>query len=131
MLKRNLCKKCKIKKYCCYQSVLAAGESGKMYSIILKNQPCKFLDTKTSLCLSYKNRFKLNPYCLTVKEGIKQNAFHKDCLYIKAKKHYRGNPLPRIDYVPDDVLEHIKLRIKEVEEMNPSEFRRKFLPLIL
>lgn len=68
---KNLCKKCKIRKYCCYQSVLAPSASGKMYNIILKNHPCKFLNPETSLCMVYENRFKLNPYCLTIKEAIK------------------------------------------------------------
>lgn len=128
----NLCKNCKdnIKKYCCYNSVIVIGESGKKYNIIIKTKPCKYLDIETLECLVYENRFKLNPYCLSIKEAIRQNALQKECLYVKDNKNYKGG-ITKIDYIPDDVPKHILLKLQAMEQMSPEEFRRMFLPLIL
>jgi len=132
MTKKNLCNDCKpeIKKYCCYNSVVVVGESGQKYNVIIKTKPCKFLDTETLKCLVYENRFKLNPYCLSVKEAIRQKAFQKDCLYVKNNESYKDG-ITKIDYIPDDLPKHVKLKIQAMEQMNPEEFRRMFLPLIL
>lgn len=126
----NLCKKCKIKKYCCYHSVVVIGESGKQYNIIIKTKPCKFLDTKTYLCKIYKNRFKLNPYCLSIKEAIRQKALQKDCLYVKDNETYKSG-ITKIDYIPDDVPKHIIFKLQALEQMSQEEFHRMFLPLLL
>lgn len=132
MTPKNLCLQCsdKTKKYCCYNSVIVIGESGQVYNIIIKNQPCKFLDTETLKCLTFKNRFKLNPYCLTVKEAIKAKAFQKDCLYVKDNKNYEEG-ITKIDYYPDDLPKHVLLKLQAMEQMDGTEFRRMFLPLIL
>jgi uncharacterized cysteine cluster protein YcgN (CxxCxxCC family) len=132
MAKKNLCLQCseEIKKYCCYNSVICVGESGQRYNIIIKNQPCKYLDTKTLKCLVYKNRLTLNPYCLSVKEAIKANAFQKDCLYVKDNENYKGG-ITKIDYHPDDLPKHVLLKLQAMEQMPPEEFRKMFLPLIL
>nr|BDI55204.1 MAG: putative zinc- or iron-chelating domain protein [uncultured archaeon] len=129
---KNLCEICKgnIKKYCCYNSIIVIGESGKKYNIIIKTKPCKFLDTETLKCLVYKNRFKLNPYCLSIKEAKRQFALQKECLYVRDDESYKGG-ITKIDYIPDDVPKHILLKLQTMEQMRPEEFRRMFLPLIL
>ena len=132
MTEKNLCLQCspEVKKYCCYNSVVVIGESGKKYNIIIKSKPCKYLDTKTLKCLVYKNRFKLNPYCLSVKEAIRQKALQKNCLYVKDDESYK-NSITKIDYHPDDLPKHVLLKLQAMEQMRPEEFRRMFLPLIL
>ena len=132
MTEKNLCLQCneEIKKYCCYNSVIVVGESGKRYNVIIKTKPCKFLDTKTLKCLVFENRFKLNPYCLSVKEAIKANAFQKGCLYVKDDKSYKEG-ITKIDYYPDDLPKHVLFKLQAMEQMRGEEFRRMFLPLIL
>ena len=130
MTKKNLCINCEIKGLCCYHSVIVVGKNGQRYNVILKSKPCQFLDLKTKKCLVYKNRYKVNPYCITIKEAIRQNALPVDCLYVKDNEEYKKN-VPKIDYIPDDLPKHVLLKLQAMEQMSPEEFRRMFLPLIL
>lgn len=134
-MKHNLCKKCKYP-YCCHYSILIHTKTGKLYNLILKNHICKYLDknatnarTKGS-CLIFKNRFKVNPYCLTIKEAIRQFGLPKECLYVKDNIKYQNN-IPKLVDLPDDITDTDKEAFEKIEQLTQQEFTKKFLPLIL
>jgi len=51
---------------------------------------CEHLDTESNLCKIYKERFKKNPKCLTIKQAIEIKAVPDNCPYIKDLKNYKG-----------------------------------------
>lgn len=126
---RNKCNKCKYP-YCCHYSMIIHSDNGKLYNIILKNQICKYLDKKSHKCLIYKNRLKVNPYCLTIEEGIRQYALPKECLYVKDNVEYKEK-IPQIHELPDDITLADKLILENLENMSHRDFMKNFLPLIL
>lgn len=96
--RKNLCLNCPVRGKCCYYSTLIEG-----YNIILENQPCSFLDTKTGLCKDYKNRKKNFKFCLDSEKGIGKGAFPKECLYLTNKSHLEPHPKVFIEDVIDDL----------------------------
>jgi len=126
----NKCKKCKTIHHCCYHSTLVITDEGKMYNIVLKNHPCKFFNIENNKCLVYKNRYKLNPYCLRIKDAIRLNGLPADCLYVKNIKGYKEG-MPKSLDIPDDLSDEQKKALERIEKMPKAEFRKRFLPLIL
>ncbi len=126
---KNLCKKCKIP-FCCHYSIIIHDNNGKLYNLILKNHICKYLDKKSNKCLIYKNRLKVNPYCLSIKEAKRQNGLPKECLYIKDDKIYQEK-IPKIHDLPNNILDVDRRMLTRIESMTHREFMERFLPLIL
>jgi len=128
-MNKKVCKNCPIKGLCCYHSILVKDIDGKLYNIILKNQPCKYLDTERGDCLIYENRFKINPYCLPIEIAIRQNALPEKCLYVKKVKKYKMK-YPKLDYVPANLDPLSIKKILWANNMDPGEFRKSYLPLM-
>jgi len=103
---------------------------GKRFIILLKNHICKYLDKKTNKCLIYKNRFKVNPYCLSIKEGTRKSALPNECLYVKDNKIYQES-IPKLHDLPNNVLDVNRRMLMRIEKMTHQEFMKRFLPLIL
>jgi len=99
---KNLCLNCnsKLRGRCCFHSWLIEG-----YNIILDNQHCKFLDTKTMSCKEYKNRKKIYPECATIDEAIGKAGLPMGCLYLKDKMHLEPHPKVNVK----DVAKHLSM----------------------
>jgi len=69
----RLCNQCG---KCCYKKIIVGR------TVFITPFPCEFLDTNTNLCTIYDRRHELNPYCLSVPEGMKVSAFPSDCPYV-------------------------------------------------
>jgi uncharacterized cysteine cluster protein YcgN (CxxCxxCC family) len=69
---------------CCYFKV-ALGKQ----AFFSKNH-CPFLDLNTKLCTVYKDRFKKNPECLSIKDAIRIKALPNDCPYVEGLEGYQG-----------------------------------------
>ena len=84
----NYCNKCpsSIRGMCCYFSFFDGTENFLTY-------PCKWLRKRSRRCKIYKKRFKINPKCLTVDQGLKIGSFPKECPYVK-----KSNVVPVIPY---------------------------------
>jgi hypothetical protein len=63
---------------CCYKKIFI----GRTVCITLF--PCKYLDVHTNLCTIYERRHEVNPFCLSVPEGLRVSAFPADCPYVAA-----------------------------------------------
>ena len=63
---------------CCYKKIFI----GRTVCITLF--PCKYLDVRTNLCTIYERRHEVNPFCLSVPEGLRVSAFPADCPYVAA-----------------------------------------------
>jgi len=125
----NLCEECKYP-YCCQYSIIIHDNDGKIYNLILKNHTCKYLDKDTHKCLIYENRLKVNPYCLSMKEAIRQHGLPKECLYVKDNKEYQEK-IPKIHDLPNNILDVDRRMLMRIESMTHQEFMKRFLPLIL
>jgi len=77
---------------CCFYNIELEG-----YNVILSNQPCKYLDRDTMKCKIYKNRFKINPYCLHSEDEnmFNKGSLPKGCLFLE--KHPEREKNPKID----------------------------------
>ena len=88
MQTKNLCENCPdgVRGFCCFYNVIIEG-----FNLILSNQHCKYLDTKTMKCKDYENRVKIQPYCLE-NDMFNKGALPKGCLYIKGHPEREENP---------------------------------------
>lgn len=75
--------KCKRCGRCCYQKVIYKNK------IYYTPYPCPYLDVRTRLCTVYEHRHSVNPYCLSVEEGLKLGVFPADCPYTKDVPNYK------------------------------------------
>ena len=75
---KNHCDTCptSIRSMCCWYSYYDGVDNFIIY-------PCEYLSKKTRRCLIYKNRFKINPKCLTVEKALIEGGFPKECPYVK------------------------------------------------
>jgi uncharacterized protein len=94
-----LCRRCG---KCCHEKVLV---DGKVY---LTKKPCRFLDSATARCTAYPDRFRVEPDCVSVVEGLPILAFPADCPYVALREGYEA-PIdswddPAIDAAIADVL---------------------------
>jgi uncharacterized cysteine cluster protein YcgN (CxxCxxCC family) len=76
--------------------------------VYLTRKPCRFLDPETRGCTAYPERFRVEPDCVSVVEGLPIYAFPADCPYILGVPGYvppvdRWDD-PRIDRVIEEVL---------------------------
>ena len=101
---------------CCYQKVIIGRY------VYITPFPCEYLDTNTNLCTVYDRRHELNPKCLSVKAGLKVNAFPVDCPYVAemAPRHYRP---AREDYDWSEDWRHFDKWADEMEV--PGEVRER------
>ena len=76
----NLCKKCG---RCCWAKAILGDK------IYYTDIPCPHLDLETNLCSVYKERFKVNPDCLSIEDGIRLGVFPADCPYVADISDYR------------------------------------------
>ena len=74
-----LCRRCG---RCCYEKLTVDGH------VFTRRKPCPYLNAKTNLCTIYEQRFKKNPRCLTVPQGIKLGVFPADCPYVRGLPDY-------------------------------------------
>ena len=72
----QLCNKCG---KCCYKKIIVGR------TVFITPFPCEFLDTHSNQCTIYERRHELNPYCLSIEEGLKVSAFPADCPYVEAQ----------------------------------------------
>lgn len=84
---------------CCYEKFIVDGH------VFTMRKPCRYLDVKTNLCTVYDRRFKLNPRCLTVPEGITLGIFPAGCPYVQDLDDY----VPaEAGWLSEDVVRKIK-----------------------
>jgi len=91
--------KCRRCGRCCYKKVLY---NGKMFYTPF---PCQHLDEKTRLCTVYEHRYRLNPDCLPVEEGLKLGVFPADCPYARTVPNYKA---PVLNVFSKEVLRLIE-----------------------
>ena len=67
---------------CCTEKVVVDGR------VTLTKTPCRFLDATTRTCVAYPDRFRAEPGCTSVPEGLFTMIFPEDCPYIRGEKTY-------------------------------------------
>jgi uncharacterized cysteine cluster protein YcgN (CxxCxxCC family) len=70
-----LCRRCG---KCCYKKIIVGR------TVHITPFPCKYLAPHTNLCVIYERRHEVNPFCLSVPEGLRCSAFPADCPYVAA-----------------------------------------------
>ena len=108
MNQKNLCKDCpkEVKGKCCFYNIELEG-----YNIILRNQPCKYLNLKTMECSDYEHRLQINPYCHHSGDMYNFGGLPKGCLYLKDHPELEENPKIDISEVinkitPQSIMEY-------------------------
>ncbi|KKM72325.1 hypothetical protein LCGC14_1421650 [marine sediment metagenome] len=73
----NYCNRCPtgLRGICCWYSMYDGTDNFVV-------QPCEYLSKKTKRCKDYKNRFKINPNCLTVEQALIEGALPLGCPYV-------------------------------------------------
>jgi len=74
------CRKCG---RCCYFMTVIDGQ------LVRTNVPCPYLDAETHLCTIFKDRFWVNPRCLTLSQAIAQRVLPADCPYVADLDWYK------------------------------------------
>ena len=54
----------------------------------LTGKPCRFLDLETRACSAYSDRFRAQPDCVSIMEGVPAMVFPADCPYTKGIPGY-------------------------------------------
>jgi len=99
MKSKNLCDKCHyIRGLCCFYNTILEG-----YNVILSNQPCKFLDTKTMNCTVYEHRYERQPLCLSIEKSYNTGGLPKGCLYLKGHPEREENPKVEIRQIIENL----------------------------
>jgi len=100
------CRKCG---RCCFEKIIVNNE------VFCTSVPCAYLDSATRRCSIYPDRFKLNPHCLTVSQGIEFRAFPAYCPYVSGLTDYRP---PRPEVVTPLVLDLLETgRVRNLAEL--------------
>lgn len=93
MKSKNLCDRCRyIRGLCCFYNVELKGKDDQIFNVILSNQHCKFLDTKTMNCTVYEHRYERQPICLPIEKSYNTGGLPKGCLYLKGHPERESNP---------------------------------------
>ncbi len=87
---------CAVRGQCCYFNIEIKG-----YNVILDNQPCKFLNKKTGLCIDYKNRKKNFKYCTGEEndEMFDVGALPEECLILIKLGRKEARPKIKINKI--------------------------------
>jgi hypothetical protein len=102
---KNHCNICPadLRGMCCWYSYFDGTDNFVIY-------PCEYLSKKTRRCKIYKNRFKINPNCLTVDEALKEGQLPIKCAYVIESSIIPIRPHKSINV---DKIEMIKNGIKK------------------
>jgi uncharacterized protein len=76
-----LCRQCG---KCCTEKVTVDGV------VYLTKKACRFLDPASRRCTAYADRFRVEPDCVSVVEGLPIYAFPADCPYVQGVPGYRA-----------------------------------------
>lgn len=129
---KNLCLQCpdKLRGKCCHFSYDAYTDDMKKRNVLFKNQICPFLNIKTGECKEYENRFIKNPYCDTVKTGVKLGGFIEGCAYLSKLKKFISVPPKRLE-TPDDVRTVDIRMMQYLDSMPQKQFLEMFYPKLI
>ena len=58
--------------------------------VVAVSMACEHLDIVTRKCRVYRDRFKVNPKCLRIKDAIEKRVLPNDCPYVKDKVDYKS-----------------------------------------
>ena len=107
-----LCRRCG---RCCYEKFIVDG------AVFTSRTPCPHLDVQTRLCTVYEMRFKVNPRCLDVEEGIKFGVFPASCPYVRGLRDYQPS---EEGWLEEEVVRQIERGALRSREEVLREMRR-------